>query len=916
MDDQASSIINQLKAQLVNTSAELLIAKGRIDELEREKKRLASAVDQSSASLAAARKEAEAQQSAANAERISQLSTTVSKLNGEVRKAEEERHGYAMEVQREKDVSSSLRSQLESLQAGAGESTREQNARLRELHDKVSHLEAEVASGKSRESRLCAERNELQLKVEQLFRSSQDSETRESSLERDCEALKERLTRSQHDAESSAQDANSRAASLMKRNAELQEALSAAENSCSTLRAKVDSLQTSKTKSDGQVSSLLTRASSEKEEYDRLLSRWEMTDRRMAEAENEIMYLKSQLADAQTQLQIERSKLKTMESLVAAHNTPGSPSGRSLAQALDAETAQNAALRAALRSLSAEKDTAADILSSIGPLPDFVRRRAQENETAVLSSGTSREAAARNARLAFHYDTEEGVMEGGTETVGGAAAGGLPDSPLRGEGSISGASATPSIMLSLNQSTILGHIRRLAKERPLIIESLNFMDLELRKAQMERDRLSGQLQTAKGAEEAKEHTLVSTKKQLKGARDEVLDVSAARDFALERASKAESEVRGLNSELLAKRDALEAEKRVHASVSADLDECRNTLSLTRYELDSCRVELERAITHHAGVEKRLKEENVNTLLAANASKKDLEAAHDKVVKQLLSKAGALEGEVDGLRQDLSNTSQRLSAATMELERTRSEVSTLRSNFATEELKLAESEKSRRTLESRLRDLEGTRQRLEKERDSALEERDSKSHEVSLLKSEMTTIRSRLQELGNMETTHREDEARLGLLQTRTNNLEIELHAAHAETEAAQMRITTLTMQAHQDLEIAHAATAKVAHELDRLHKRKAMEAEELQSLTEQSRSTITSLRSESDSLNADCQQLRERCRMLQLQSAQLANELQEEKDKYRRVNDSCSKAVAERLVSFFFQPPRVCSVCVCVCVCV
>jgi hypothetical protein len=75
-----------------------------------------------------------------------------------------------------------------------------------------------------------------------------------------------------------------------------------------------------------------------------------------------------------------------MESLASAHSLggAGSPSGRSLAQAREAETAQNASLRSALRTLNAEKDAVADILASIGRLPAFVRTRPAENEAAVL----------------------------------------------------------------------------------------------------------------------------------------------------------------------------------------------------------------------------------------------------------------------------------------------------------------------------------------------------------------------------------------------------------------------------------------------------------------------------------------------------------------------------------------------------
>ena len=54
------NILNQLKNNLVNTSAELLIAKGRIDELSREREKVFAQLAEMQATLAAAQSEAKA----------------------------------------------------------------------------------------------------------------------------------------------------------------------------------------------------------------------------------------------------------------------------------------------------------------------------------------------------------------------------------------------------------------------------------------------------------------------------------------------------------------------------------------------------------------------------------------------------------------------------------------------------------------------------------------------------------------------------------------------------------------------------------------------------------------------------------------------------------------------------------------
>ena len=563
------NIINQMKAQLVNTSAELLISKGKIDELERDKKRLQQQIDSASAAVVAAKKEGASAAEQAMAERLALLSAQVSRLTADVRSMEESKYAVQTELAREQEVSAGLRGQIGGLTSAAREAKEEAGARAAELGGRIAALEAEVGGARGREAALAGQRSELQVKVEQYYRSSEAAEAKVAALERELEGAQERARREARESETSAGDTASRVAALQKRVAELGEAGAAAEAAAAAARARAEALQQAKAKAEAKCASLESASMSHGEEMGRLLARSEADNRQLGELETEAMALRSQLADAQSQVSIERAKNSSMEALVAAHG-PGSPMGRNLAAALEAEAAQSAQLRSALRGLQAEKDAVADVLSTLGPLPDHVRRRVVDSEAALLSSGTSRGAAARNALDAFTYDGSSGA--GGEEEGGGGGGGGA--SPLRGEGSVSGFSVTPSVYGALEKSSLLGAIRRLAAERPRVTEYLNYMDLELRKARMERDKVAGQLENAKALGEQLEGSQSSLKKQLASTRGELSDVSGERNSERERAGRAEGELRTRSAELAGTREALETERGRCASVIADLDEVR------------------------------------------------------------------------------------------------------------------------------------------------------------------------------------------------------------------------------------------------------------------------------------------------------------------------------------------------------
>ncbi len=280
----------------------------------------------------------------------------------------------------------------------------------------------------------------------------------------------------------------------------------------------------------------------------------------------------------------------------------------------------------------------------------------------------------------------------------------------------------------------------------------------------------------------------------------------------------------------------------------------------------------------------------------------------------MSRVSSLESELIGSRQDLANASNRLSSASMELERVRSEVSAARQELSAREMALGESEKARARGEGRARECEASITRLRGELEGALGERDARGHELFSVRSALASVQARVGELEALEAMHREDEARLALLNERLGACEAELQVSRAETDAAQLRIGTIAHQAKVDLECAHDATSKVTTELARLHRRYAAEAEEISVLTATNNGKLGALSVENDALLAECAQLRERCRALQVQTAALVNELQEARDLQRQYRETSVRAEAEKLVRLRGGRGRVC-VCVCVCAC-
>jgi chromosome segregation ATPase len=399
-----TGIITQLKNNLINTSAELLIAKGRIDELAREKERAVHELADTRAALASAQNEARA--GAAAKDRAADLTAQVSKLQAEVRAANDRTAALEADLERDRAASAATRAQILAVQKENGEAAKDAAARLKASQDQLGSVRSELGESRSRELSLVRDKEELQLKLELAIKSHGEIETALEAARRDVEEYKVRATSAVRDSETAHSQSSANISSLHKQRTELQGQITNLEASVSTLKGKVESLTQGKSRAEADVARLSTTVDATQQERDRIAARWKDAETRSADAEAQVLALKSQLADAQTALQIARSKADAVAAVHSAHASvkgqgPGSPRGRAggaddaalASGAQDAETVSS--LRKALRDAEADREAASDILASIIPLPAFVKERASESEGTLLAAGTSRSAAAK-----------------------------------------------------------------------------------------------------------------------------------------------------------------------------------------------------------------------------------------------------------------------------------------------------------------------------------------------------------------------------------------------------------------------------------------------------------------------------------------------------------------------------------------
>jgi chromosome segregation ATPase len=443
---------------------------------------------------------------------------------------------------------------------------------------------------------------------------------------------------------------------------------------------------------------------------------------------------------------------------------------------------------------------------------------------------------------------------------------------------------------------LLGQLRSLAAERPLIIDALTYMDLQLRAVRVDKERLASSLEAAKTAEATTEGNLSSLRRQLSAARQEISTLSDARDQALDRGNRFDAELKTRTNELATSRDACKAEASKKDALQKALDETRSALALAQDEIEalSARVDALRVDYEAQLSMERATRESMQQLAASSAA--ETAAAHEQQVNSLMARVGSLEGELDAARHDGSTTAARLGAVTSELDKARSEVQALSGKAVSLEMALAQAESNLSATVERVRELEAAKARIGAELEEAYSERDATLARLASTSGEINLVRSRLSELEALEAVHREDEQSIANFQGRVAELESRLGQSEAETEAAESRIFQLKEQARVDLELAQSSTARVAAELQRVMRAREDDAEASSTMSNASRRSIAQLQAELEAQTGEAAALKDRCRSLQAQIAQLAAEVQDARDQSRGHHDEAIQAKADLTV--------------------
>lgn len=415
---------------------------------------------------------------------------------------------------------------------------------------------------------------------------------------------------------------------------------------------------------------------------------------------------------------------------------------------------------------------------------------------------------------------------------------------------------------------------------------------------VEKERLSTQLESSKGAESATEANLASLRRQLAGARQEIASLADARDASNDRAGRSESESRARAAELGAAREALRGEtvkredaqrrfEEVRAELATALDDAAHLRA--RHEAQRAEYENQLALAHATC-------DNVQTL--AQSSAEEAAAAHAASVNAFMGRMGSLEGELDATRHECATVAARLAGVTSDWDKARAEVAAFSAKCAGLELALAQAEAAHRADVEAQREADGARARLQGALEAAVDERDATHNRLTATAGEVSIMRGRLAELEALDALHREDEERIAALQARCGDMETLLAQSQAETEAAEHRVSQLREQSHVDLDLSNASTARVAAELQRVMRAREDDANASVAFADGARRQHAQLRDDIDASQHEAAQLRERTRALQAQLAQLAAEVQEARDSARRYHDDSMQAKADLQVGW------------------
>lgn len=464
----SASVIQQLKTNLINNSAELLIAKGRIDELTRERERVVSQVNELQAALSSAQREARGLNQASD--EAHRLRSELSKTQLEARTNGDRAQAAQDELERERNASATLRGQVTALQQELADSRATLTSKAREWEKATGSYLQQINEARGQTAAVSREKDELAARLEAAVRQNEQLEGMLEGARREIEDVRARAKEYARESDTAQAQVTNTMSTLSKTRSDMQQQLAGQNSTIQTLNSKVEALTHAKNRAEADLARVQTSFESAVSEKERYSSRWKAAEERAADNEAQILALKGQVNDLSTQLQIAQTRASAAASAAsasAALKAAGSPK--------QDDEGGVAFMRRQVRELEGEREAIADILASIIPLPSFIRERAAESEGALYTSSLQRKAnSSSNANNTSGDDSAS--VAGGDDSASVSAAAARASASMRfaalGSRRVSIATEDPN--------SVASQLRALAVERPMIIDALTYMDLQVR----------------------------------------------------------------------------------------------------------------------------------------------------------------------------------------------------------------------------------------------------------------------------------------------------------------------------------------------------------------------------------------------------------------------------------------------------
>lgn len=856
------NVLSSLKTQLVNTSAELLIVKSRYDEKCRDFDKLSKQFVELQAKYDVA--EVNARSALSNEERVAALQSDLARTQSELRGAQDRVDELFAALDNEKSENVANRAQIAHLEKELEATRKIAESTSRDIADTAAAIRAELNDCRAREAALSRDKEELQLKLELAVRSLRESEESADLFRREADEQKERTLETMRDSECSQSSMAAQIASLQKARNELSSQLTAEQSVVADLKQKLESAVAAKAQADAEIVRLQTSLDAAKQERERISTKWQQAESKSAAEAAASIALRAQLTEAQTSLQLLRSKSDSAAAVATAQASVkglASPGGTLRSENLDdtlsatyeAETVLVGSLKRQVRQLESEREAISDILASFVPLPSFVRERAAEAESTLLAHGASRSAASKNI---FSDETEEALEA-------------FADSP------------------------IITQLKNVALERPLVIDALTYLDIQMRALRVDKERLSATLDATKAAEQSTEATLAGLRRQLAVCRQEVAAVTEARDAAQDKCNKLDTELRARVSELATVRTQFSAESSKNEKLVRDLDETKNQVAILKDEVETLTARLEtQRVDYEAQISLEKSARESAAQFAAAAAEEE-RASHTQQVQSLFSRLGETEAALDTARHELEILRQRVLDLERDLEKSKANASGLQATVHSMELALAQAEgHAREAMEAR-READSHRIRAVQNLEEVIAQRDELVAKEAAYAGEIALFRGRIAELQTLEEERIQAEAKIAALEARSADLESALAQSQAESDALEQRLHNMKETHKSELERAQSATERVMAELQSQMNARKEDAEQSASLAGSSRRSIAQLQTEIENQKREINTYKERCKTLQNQVSNLAAEVQEKREQMRKYHDEAIQAKAD-----------------------